>query len=552
MSQAVKTYPTILEKFFEYEKQCPDLLFLSEPVAGLARTFTWKQAGDEVRRIVTALQSMSLPPQARIAILGKNSAHWILADLAINIAGFVSVPLYPNISAATLQTILVHSEARVIFIGKLDNYEELSSGIPSSVCKISFPFYPKKDCLLWDELVKEYEPLSSTPMPDPYSLSCILYTSGTTGEPKGVMHTYFSHSYSLLTVFDALDNDFNAEIFFSYLPLCHVAERMVVEYAGIFCGGTIYFPESPELFAKNLANAQPTVFLAVPRIWEKFQEEILKKIPQKKLNIILSVPLLSTVLKKILKKKLGLSRAKHILTGASPIKASLLEWFATLGIIIQEAYGMTENMALSHINRKTTARFGTVGQSYPGVEVRLGKDREVQVKSPASMIGYYKEPELTAQSFEDGFLKTGDEGSIDNEGYLTITGRIKDQFKTSKGKYIAPAPIEKLLLESLCFSQVCVVGSGLSHVLAICVLNKNPSVNEREPITRLLKEVLQNINSRLEHYEKLARLVIVPEEWTVSNGLLTPTLKLKRNSIDKAFSGHYEEWLHANEDILFV
>lgn len=552
MAEAVKTYPTILEKFYAQEKSRADSLFLSEPVNRIAQNITWEQAGNEIRRVVSALHSMGLPENSKIAILGKNSAHWILADLAIMMAGFVSVPLYPNISGATLETILVHSESKAVFIGKLDNYEEMAAGIPDSVIKICFPFYPKEDCLNWNDLLKKYPPLLTNPMPDPQALACILYTSGTTGTPKGVMHNYYAHSYSLLTVMEALGNDFNEEIFFSYLPLCHVAERMVCEYSSVFCGGTIYFPESLETFSNNLGDAQPTVFLAVPRIWEKFQQEILKKIPQKTLTILLSVPGISSLTKKMVKKKLGLSRAKHVLTGASPIKASLLHWYAKLGIIIQEAYGMTENMALSHINRKQTANFGTVGQSYRGVEVRLGKDNEVQVKSPASMIGYYKEPELTKESFEDGFLKTGDEGFVDKDGYLTITGRIKDQFKTSKGKYVAPEPLEKMLLENPHISQVCVVGSGQSHVLALGVLTKKLSVQEQGKLTVLLKDFLEKINAKLEHHEKLAKLVFVKEEWTVANGFFTPTLKIKRKSIDSYYSGYYSQWLQTGNDILFL
>jgi long-chain acyl-CoA synthetase len=552
MADAFKTYPTILEKFYEYEKKRSDSLFLSEPVNGTAQTFTWKQAGDEIRRIAAALQSMQLPAASKIAILGKNSAHWILTDLAIIMAGYVSVPLYPNISPGTLQTILKHAECKVIFIGKLDYYEELENSIPSSIIKISFPFYPKQGCLLWGDLLKDFSPLKANPIPDLKAMACILYTSGTTGIPKGVMHHHYAHSYSLLTVFEALGNDFDAEIFFSYLPLCHVAERMVAEYAAVFCGGTIYFPESLETFSKNLQDTQPTVFLAVPRIWEKFQEEILKKIPQKKLNTLLAVPLLSAIIKKIVKKKLGLSRARYVLTGASPIRTSLLEWFAKLGIIIQEAYGMTENMALSHINRKKTARFGTVGQSYNGVAVRLGKDNEVQVKSPASMMGYYKEPELTAQTFEDGFLKTGDEGFIDADGYLKITGRIKDQFKTSKGKYIAPAPIENMLLENPQISQVCVVGSGQSHILAVCILKEQFSLNEKDKVTVVLKEYLKNVNEKLDFHERLAKLVVVSEEWTVANDFFTPTLKIKRKSIDDFYGQNYSQWLDTKEDVLFV
>ena len=181
----------------------------------------------------------------------------------------------------------------------------------------------------------------------------------------------------------------------------------------------------------------------------------------------------------------------------------------------------------------------------------MGKDNEVLVKSPASMIGYYKEPELTEQSFEDGFLKTGDEGFIDEQGYLTITGRIKDQFKTSKGKYIAPAPIENRLLEDHHISQVCVVGSGQPYVLALCILVTKVSLQEKEKLTFLLKELLQKVNSKLEHHEQLAKLVIVAEEWSVANGFFTPTLKIKK-SIDSYYSGYYSHWLYSPEDVLFL
>lgn len=543
-------YPTILEKFYFYEKEQPRTLFLSEPVNRLPRTFTWQQAGEQVRRMARVLSDMQLPPQSKVAIIGKNSAHWLLADLAIMMAGHISVPLYPTITAATLTSILKHSESKLIFIGKLDYYEEIEPGIPADVTKICFPFYPKPGCLNWDELVNVTEPLRGEPLPDPMSLNCILYTSGTTGEPKGVMQTYFAHSFSLLTVMEALGNDFNREIFFSYLPLSHVAERMVVEYAGVFCGGTVYFPESIATFSEDLAAAQPTVFLAVPRIWEKFREEILKKLPPKKLNLLLRLPLLSSLVKKTIKKKLGLSRARHILTGASPIHSSILEWYARLGIIIQEAYGMTENMALTSINRKSNARFGTVGQSYPGVELKLGANNEVLVKSPASMLGYYKDPELTAQSFEDGFLKTGDEGSLDADGYLRITGRIKDQFKTSKGKYVAPAPIEQRILENPLISQVCVVGSGLPHAIAICVVTVNSDNNAN--LVSSLKAQLEAVNARSEFHERIARLILVKEEWTVAAGFVTPTLKIKRKSIDDYYGKYYQQWLNDAEDVIIL
>lgn len=543
-------YPNIVEKFCEYEQTKPDQLFLAEPVKGVYQTFTWKQAGEQIRSMAAALNAMGFGKDDKIAILSKNCAHWIMSDLAIAMAGCVSVPLYPNISAETLQEIILHSESKAIFIGKLDQPEQIRKGVPDTLEQISFPFYPNAGCMNWDELVATHLPLNGIPQLDPEALACIVYTSGTTGQAKGVMHTYHAMAFAV----DAFLKNFptiQTEILFSYLPLCHVAERMLVECGTIFTGSTVYFVESLDTFATNLAYTQPTIFLAVPRIWEKMQEGILKKMPQKKLDRLLSIPLVSTLIKKTIRKKLGLGRARHIFTGASPINPALLYWYAKLGIIIQEAYGMTENVALSHVNKKMSAKFGTVGQPYAGVMVRLGKDNEVQVKSDASMLGYYKEPELSAQCFEDGFLKTGDEGSIDAEGYLTITGRIKDQFKTGKGKYITPAPIENQLLTHPYLGQVCVIGSGQPAAMVLCTLTEQVIDKDQEVLKKELSKLLDDLNQTLEHHEQLARLIVCKEEWTIQNCLLTPTLKIKRKNIDIQYSDRYPEWYRAAELVVF-
>ena len=548
--KAHASYPTLLEMFYRFEKGKANQVFLSEPIAGKAMSHTWQQAGVSIRKMAGALSALNLPAGSRIAIIGKNSAHWIMADLAITMAGHVSVPIYPTVTAATLRQILTHSESQVLFVGKLDAFEPLQPGIPSTVRCIHFPHWAWSDCEDWNNFSKDANAIEPDVLPDPQALSCILYTSGTTGDPKGVMHTHFAHSFSLLTVMEALGEDLQNEVFFSYLPLSHIAERMVVEYCGIFTGGTIYFPESLATFSRDLAAAQPTIFLAVPRIWEKFREEILKKIPQQRLDILFNIPLLGRFLKKVMRKKLGLSRVKYALSGASPLHPSLPIWFSKLGIVIQEAYGMTENMALATINRKPSARFGTVGQSYKGVELFLGADNEVLVKSPANMLGYYKEPEMSAACFENGFLKTGDEGRLDQDGYLTITGRIKDLFKTSKGKYVAPAPIEKKLLEHSIISQACVVGSGESHALALCMLSPEAG-GDHDQLQVMLSSIRQQVNQGLEYHEQIAKLIIVRDEWTIANGFFTPTLKIRRGAVDAHYGPQYAVWLLTKEEAIW-
>ena len=542
-------YPTLIDKFCAFEASQPDQLFLSEPVNGTYKNFTWAQAGQQVRKMAAALNAMGLGKDDKVAILSKNCAHWIMADLAISIAGCVSVPMYPNMTADSIQQILEHSEAKAVFFGKLDNADQMRKGVPEHLMVIGFPFYLEKNTQNWDDLIANQQPIQGNPVKDSKALATIIYTSGTTGQPKGVMHNFHAIGFAVDRFLNHIPQ-IKKETFFSYLPLCHVAEKMLVKCGAIFTGSTIYFVENLDTFNANLVHTQPTVFLAVPRIWEKMQEGVLSKMPQKKLSTLLSIPIVSSVIKKAIKKKLGLSKARFIFTGASPISVALQEWFAKLDIIILEAYGMTENSALSHANRVGHHKFGTVGQTYENVEVRLSAENEVQVKSDASMLGYYKEPQLTAESFEDGFLKTGDEGSIDENGYLTITGRIKDQFKTSKGKYIMPAPIETKLLEHPLISQACVVGSGMTSAFVLCTLT--PTDQASESLGSDLSDYLDQVNSKLDHHERLSKMVICKEEWSIPNGLLTPTLKIKRKSIESYYGNNYDEWLKEEKKVIFV
>ncbi len=542
--------PSIIDSFCRFEQTKPNDLFLSEPVNLVYQNFTWQSAGEEIRKMVTAIHALGIQEGDKIAILSKNCAHWVMADLAIMMAGCVSVPLYPNISPNQLNEILLHSDSKMVFLGKLDDPKKMQAAVPSNLIQVCFPFYPIENCKTWTEIIQDQVAIIGKPTIDPDALACIIYTSGTTGQPKGVMHTYRAMNFAVAAFLKA-NPTIQTEIFFSYLPLCHVAEKMLVECGTLFTGSTMFFVESMDRFSSNLRDTQPTMFLAVPRIWEKMQEEILKKMPQKKLNRILSIPIVSGIFKKLIRKKLGLSRAHFIFTGASPINRALLEWYSKLGITIMEAYGMTENMALSHANRKNATRFGTVGTPYPEISVRISAEQEVQVKSIASMLGYYKEPELTAACFEDGYLKTGDQGSIDAEGFLTITGRIKDQFKTSKGKYISPAPIENQLLTSSYIDQACVVGHAMPNALALCILSETGRTLDKIELTNQLTSFLKSVNAELEHHERIAKLILIAEEWTIENAILTPTMKIKRKSIDERYQSNYITWSNSSDFVIF-
>lgn len=542
----------LVQMFMKWERETPNAIFFRQPVDGQWKTWTYQQAGEEIRKVASGLLAINLPPKSNIAILSKNCAHWIMADLAIFMAGHVSVPLYANSSAASIKQILEHSESKAIFVGKLDDYQDQKMGIPASVKIISVPFFGIKDGLKWDDVLAQQKPLVNPVERGDEELLTIMYTSGTTGTPKGVMfHSKaFDHTTNILIKYlHAWEKLPEPAHLFSYLPLCHIAERNLTEMLACYSGATISFVESLETFGRDLASVQPDLFFGVPRIWAKFQEKILEKMPQKKLDTLLNIPIISTIVKKSIKKKLGLSKAGLKGTAAAPIPVSLLLWFDKLDIRLREIYGMTENCALSHSNQKEL-RFGTVGQPMESVEVKLSEENEILTRHVALMMGYYKEPEMTAQVMTaDGFLRTGDQGKVDADGFLTITGRVKDLFKTDKGKYISPAPIEMKLLKNADIEQVCVVGMGIPQPIALVNLSAVGKQKPKEELIHSLTASIEEVNPTVEHYEHLKKMVIMKNEWTIANGMMTPTLKVKRNEVEKLKVPHYPEW-YAKEGVV--
>lgn len=537
-----------LEMFLYWERNTPDHLFLRQPINGIKKDWTFRQAGDECRRMASALLKLNLPSRSHVAILSKNCAHWIMSDIAIWMAGHVSVPLYPTLSANSIRQILEHSESKVLFVGKLDNFAEQEVGIPSHVKGISFTLYGEKKGEQWDKLIGENEPIREIGKRLPEELATIKYTSGTTGNPKGVMISFGAFQWVVPGALEKYNASKRGK-FFSYLPLSHIAERMLVECGALYSGSEIHFSESLEKFPENLMETQPTVFLAVPRIWAKFREKIELKMP--KLDRLLKIPVISSVIKKVIRKKLGLSKAHLIISGAAPISVDLLNWFKKLDILIQEVYGMTENLAYSHSNFKD-ARFGTVGRAWHNIETKFSEEGELLVRHKGLMKGYYKEPELTAKVFtEDGFLRTGDKGEVDRDGFFTITGRIKDQFKTDKAKFVDPAPIEMKLLANADIEQVCVVGMGIPQPIALTILSAAGKQKDKMLVEESLRRSIEEVNPQLESYERIKAAIVLSEEWTIENGLMTPTLKVKRNEVEKIHLPKYPKWYERNQVVVW-
>ena len=544
-----------LEMLYGWESSQPDKIFQTQPLANEIRTWTWGQFADQVRRMASAIQAKGYEPNSKIGILSRNCAHWMMADMAIMMSGHISVPIYPNVNAETVNYVLTHSESKMLFVGKLEphDWETMKSGIPEGVECVKFGIYPlanADDYPTWDSLTEAHEPMAGNPNRELDEVMTIIYTSGTTGRPKGVVLRFVSPVFAMETFFEVIQMT-SGDRFFSYLPMSHIAERMLITMGTLRSGGSVHFAHSLDTFAKDLGACQPTIFLGVPRIWAKFQSGVLAKFSQSKLNLLFSIPLVGGFIKGKIKAALGLDKARICLTGAAPIPVSTLEWYQRIGIRILEVYGMTENSAYSHSNLPNAYKFGTVGQTMKDCETKITEEGEICVKSIANMIEYYKDPEKTAATLRDGWLHTGDKGEFDSEGYLRITGRVKDIFKTSKAKYVAPNPIEMLFSKNEFVEQVCVVGTGIPQPLALVVLSEDGRTKDQDELKSSLEATLNDVNPKLEHHERLQKAVVVQGDWTTENGMLTPTLKIKRGSIDEKYQTNYEGWYEGGKGVVF-
>ncbi len=550
---------TQLDWLYAHERERADTIWLSQPIgAGDMRDFTFAEGMREARSMAAYLRSLDLPAGSRIGLFSKNTAWWLLADLAIWMAGHVTVPVYPTLTPKTIRGILEHAEARVVLIGKLDGFAAMEPGLPEGIARVTMPLAPKEakrdGVPAWEDLVKKHEPIADSPHPSPDDLATIIYTSGSTGEPKGAMHSFRSMC-AAAALTDAIGLTAEDRML-SYLPLAHVAERACMETPNFKLGFRVFFADSLETFPVDLRRARPTVFGSVPRLWQKLQSGVFSKMPPARLAFLLKVPILRGIIQKKVQKGLGLDESRVFITGSAPTPPELVVWYATLGIELREVYGMTENFALSHYTRKGEARVGWVGTPAPGVTARLSEDGEVLVKSPGNMVGYYKNEALTREAIdEEGFLHTGDRGAIDEKGALSIRGRVKELFKTSKGKYVAPAPLENALLSHPDIDQACVSGVGLPQPYALVVLSaalRARSEKERASIEAILDAHLRQTNSAFDAHERLDKLLVVSEEWTPENGLLTPTLKLRRAIIEERYAERVPKLLEREGRVVWL
>lgn len=552
----IREEDVILHHFYRVARERPDAVYLTQPLGqGRVDDFSFARALDESKRMATYLRSLNLPPQSQIAVASKNCAYSVLSDLAIWMAGHVSVALYPTLDARTTRYVLEHSESKLLFVGKLDTWQEMSKGVPEGMRCVAYPLAPRTDFPRWSDILERHEPIADEPRRRPDDWAFIVYTSGSTGQPKGVVHSFATISaptHGIVKMLKAGEND----RYLSYLPMAHAMDRWAGECASLLSGLHLYFAESVDTFVDDLKRARPTLFLSVPRLWLKFQQGVHAKFPQKRLDRLLKLPVVSGFVKKKILENLGLDQVRFAGSGSAPIPAATIAWYRNLGLELLEGYGMTENLCYSHLTRPGQGRPGFIGQPYDDVECKLGEDGEVLVKSPGTMIGYFKDPELTRESFTaDGFLRTGDRGAI-VDGQLMLTGRVKDLFKTTKGKYVAPVPIENMINSDGRVELSCVAGSGRAAPHAVVQLAEHLQAAVRDPAvrsatTQALEGLLERINGQVSTYERLAFIAVAKERWTVEGGLLTPSLKVKRSVVEEHYAPALDPWYASGQKVIW-
>lgn len=556
----MKNLKSIIEMFYHWESATPNSTFLRQPYGDVWKSWTYKEAGIEARKVASYLKQKGLEPGDHICLLSKNCYQWVIADLAIMMSGCVSVPLYASLPKEQLRVVVSKSDCKAIFVGKLDKWDDKIEAIPNGVEIIRFGDYPGnaevRDGKLWDEILSEQEPLQDNYIPNLEDLWTIKFTSGTTGEPKGVMHI---HRTPAMIMKNEEKSSFigiyklKSFKFFSFLPLNHVGERLGLEVPCIYVGGMISFAESLDTFAKNIQETQPTMLFAVPRIWTKFYLGVTAKTPQKKLNTLFKIPIVSGIIKKKIKTALGLRDAQIVATGAAITPKFLKEWYTDLGLHLIEAYGMTEVCGSMTNGVDKDAPADSVGRAIPSGEVRIHPEtQEILMSSPYMMTGYYKDPEKTKEVLIDGWMHSGDRGTIDERGYVRVIGRVKDAFKTSKGSYVTPNPMEEVLSKNEYIEQCCVAGLGIPQPLCILNLSEKGKETDREVVNRALSESMSYLNQKLANYERISTIIVDQEEWSEFNNLLTPTLKVKRGQIDDRYSDKFLDWHSHDDSIIWV
>ncbi|ANN25658.1 TPA: AMP-binding protein [Vibrio vulnificus] len=545
LSKPQLALPTPSDMILKWAKERPHEVYLKQIINRQFVEFTYSEVADKALRLVTALKELGAEPGDRIALISKNCAEWFICDLAMMLGDYVSVPIFPTAGADTIEYCITHSESKILIAGKLDDAAATQKVIDDlvDVKSIALPYDSAPHCQYqFTTLILQSEPSSNRPQHYDDKLMSLVYTSGTSGLPKGAMLTYGAFSWSVQQLINHIGIQPNDRLF-SYLPLAHITERVYIFGSSIMGGVPTAFPESLDTFIEDVKMQRPTLFISVPRLWTLFQQRIQDKLPQKRLNFLLKIPFVSGLIKKKLADGLGLDQARVLGCGSAPVSPALLAWYHSVGLNITEAWGMTESFAYSTLNYPFRAdKIGSVGNAGPGIELKIAADDEIMVRGKGLFSGYYKNDIATQEAFDkEGWLHTGDIGRLDAEGYLTIQGRKKDTFKTAKGKFVSPVPIENKLFEYSRVEMMCLIGLGLPAPILLVVPHNFPNF-DRDRYERTTKRVIAKMNAELESHEQIKGVLMIKDPWSIDNGILTPTLKIKRHVLEQKYHEVGQNW----------
>lgn len=544
-----------IQAFLSRVEQHPNKVYLRQPVNGVWNEYTWAQVADQVARMATALKGMGIGPGDVIATSGRNTAHWIMGDLAALYVGACNVGLYPKMSGEHIDFVMQHCGAKALLINPAEDVANVAANTPAGVIKIGAP-YEEVSCDVdhqWDDLVAQNEPLAEPHEAKDDDLATLIYTSGTTGNPKGVELRLGGVKWAMGGLVEKLGAADPEPRWFSYLPLAHVFERGVVGLASIYMGAEISFLENLNTFQRDLQSVAPSRMVGVPLIWQRLQAGILQKMPEKKLNTLLKIPVINSVIKKKIKEGLGLQNSKINISGAAPLAPATIEFFGKLGLPVSQGYGMSENMAYTSIDYPTHDMIGSVGKPLPGCETMINDEGELLIRHPAVFSGYYKDAEKTAETItEDGWMHTGDRARIDENGYLFITGRVKDLFKTDKGKYVSPVPIESKLGKNGFIESLCLIGAGQKQPVMMCTTSEAASDVSDEEVAASIEASVVELNKELENHEFIAKTIVSRKQWTIDEGHYTPTMKVRRHFIEELYNEQIPTWYEDEAEVIWV
>lgn len=598
-----ETVPALFERTV---RSYGDRVALRRKKLGLWQDISWNSYYRDVRSVGSALVELGLEPGQCVSLIGNNCTEWVVADLGVQCVGGISVGIYATNAAEQVAYVANHSESVFFFVeneeqldkwlSERDNYTHLKKVIVwdteglrdfSDPMVISF----KELLQLGIEVCRDRPDLFShrSAAVGSQDVCALIYTSGTTGPPKGAMLTH-RNVVALVEALIKVNPMAGKDEVLSFLPLCHIFERIFTVFAHIKMGYTVNFVESPDTIADNMGEVSPTVGYGVPRIWEKYAANIhirmseaswfkrvlyraACKIGTERAALRMGfeqVPFLLEcgyrlsyfIVFKKLKERLGFERMRIAYSGAAPISQEVLLFFQAIGINVVEGYGQTEGTGITCVSQTDSVKFGAVGQPLPETEVRIADDGEILVKSPSVFKGYYRNPEETAKTLRDGWLHSGDIGELDGEGFLKITDRKKDIIVTAAGKNISPQYIENKLKASLYINDAVVIGDKRKFITCLILIDEDTVVQyaqdnkiqfstyrdltESEEIRLLIRRELEKVNKTLSKVEQPKKFRIVPKKLYVEDGEVTPTMKVKRKFVHESFC-HLIEDMYAPE-----